>query len=142
MYRCIAQAVLSDEVRSAAAEISSPVARIEWASGVTLQCKLEDVPHDHHAAFLRTGASLEPCTDVYLCWFDGTATQWLEDIEVCLKRKGTSTDTGCTIFRDHPGRCDWAYIDPPRLAVEAQADQLERDVRALFQGGAPWSPNA
>ncbi|MGW3954113.1 hypothetical protein ACWEKM_25045 [Streptomyces sp. NPDC004752] len=33
-------------------------------------------------------------------------------------------DTGCTIFKGHPGRCDWQYIDPAEVAAQAQADQL------------------
>lgn len=132
MYRCVAQAVPNSDALSAAAQIVSPVTETDWATDITVQCKVDDVPHDHHAAFLRSGASLDPCTDVFLCWRDNDDKQWVEDVEVCMQRR-TPLGTGCTIFRGHPGRCDWAYIDPPSLAVEAQADQLLRDL----QGGTP-----
>ncbi|NEA49219.1 hypothetical protein [Streptomyces sp. SID10815] len=119
--------MLSRDMRGLAEEIPTPFDFIEWGWGADgeceLQCKLDDSPHDYHAAFLRTGASAEPGTDVFLCWVDGAAEQWLEDIEVCLKTR-TPRDSSCTIFRGHPGKCDWAYIDPPMVAARAEADQL------------------
>ncbi|MFD6169619.1 hypothetical protein [Streptomyces coeruleorubidus] len=112
-------------VLEAAALIPSPFTDVEWSGTPHLQCLLEDVPHDFHAAFLRTGAGTDPDTDVFVCWRDGSATQWLEDIEVCLLRAGP-LDTGCTVYRLHPGRCDWQYIDPAQVALQAEADQLAK----------------
>jgi hypothetical protein len=126
-FRCEARVKLDDDVRTTAALIPTPFDSIEWAPETAgpyaFQCKLSEVPHTHHAAFLRTGSSQEPCSDVFLCWHDETGPQWLEDVEVCLKRRHPMA-TGCTIFRGHPGLCDWEYIDPPMVAAGAQADQL------------------
>ncbi|MEU8695617.1 hypothetical protein [Streptomyces sp. NPDC048665] len=116
-------AEVDDDDRAAAAKIASPWSCIEWSSFDPLQCLIEDVPHDHHAAFLRTGARAGPDSDVYLCWCDGSSTQWLEDLECCMHRPDP-LGTGCTIFTGHPGRCDWQYIDPEQVAAQAQADQL------------------
>ena len=135
-YRCTATAELDDDVRATAEKFGSPHPDIEWAPKPfdLFQCMVEDVSHDFHAAFLRTGASTDPDSDVYLCWRDGSSVQWLEDVEVCLG-KPTALGTGCTIFRDHPGRCDWQYIDPPQVAAQAMADQLikEWDLSHLFR---------
>nr|BFD83068.1 hypothetical protein StreXyl84_24690 [Streptomyces sp. Xyl84] len=129
-YRCEETIMLDPKLRDLAAQIPSPFGGIEWAieteGQYAFQCKLEDAPHDYHAAFLRTGAFADPCTDVFLCWVDGGDEQWLEDIEVCMKRR-KPLDSGCTIFRKHPGKCDWEYIDPPLLAAKAQADQLMKE---------------
>ncbi|MFF8728120.1 hypothetical protein ACF073_16740 [Streptomyces sp. NPDC015171] len=40
----------------------------------------------------------------------------------------TELGTGCTIFKGHPGRCDWEYIDPEYMAGLAQADQLVKEM--------------
>nr|WP_145488949.1 MULTISPECIES: hypothetical protein [Streptomyces] len=87
---------------------------------------VEDVPHEHHAAFLRSGSQIDPDTEVYLCWRDGASKQWLEDVEYCMK---TANPVGavCTIFKGHPGRCEWQYIDPVRVAARALADQLSKE---------------
>jgi hypothetical protein len=139
MYRCEARTLLADEVERAARLIPSPVDRVEWArTDEVFRCKLEDEAHAYHAAFLRSGTSLDPCMDVFLCWRDPEGQQWLEDAEVCLKKKGDHPmGVGCTIFKDHPGRCDWGYIDPVQVATLAQADQLRQE-----WGYAQWSPRA
>lgn len=125
-YRCTAEAELDDDLRALAAQIPTPHTDIEWTSFDTLQCMVEDVPHEHHAAFLRTGARTDPDTDVYVCWRDGSSKQWLEDIECCMNRPNP-LGTGCTIFKDHPGRCEWQYIDPAQVAAQAMADQLMKE---------------
>ncbi|CAL9312967.1 hypothetical protein SUDANB180_02579 [Streptomyces sp. enrichment culture] len=122
-FRCLARTRLDSEVRSAAEAIGSPRPGIEWSPYDVFQCLVEDVPHDFHAAFLRTGARADPESDVYLCWRDGSPVQWLADIDVCLK-KAEPLGTGCTIYRGHPGRCEWQYIDPPQVAAQALVDQL------------------
>ncbi|MGW2491141.1 hypothetical protein ACWCV9_28505 [Streptomyces sp. NPDC001606] len=122
-YRCTAAIELDGDVRATAEKIGSPRPDIEWATVDLYQCKVEDVPHDFHAAFLRTGARTDPDSDVFLCWRDGPSVQWLEDIEVCLKAPAPLGSV-CTIFRGHPGQCDWAYVDPPQVAAQAMADQL------------------
>jgi hypothetical protein len=123
MYRCTATTEPTVTVLEAAALIPSPLPDIDWATQPPFQCLLEGEPHEFHAAFLRTGSGTDPDTDVFLCWRDASAIQWLEDIEVCLKR-AAPLDTGCTIYRSHPGRCDWQYIDPAQIALQAKADQL------------------
>ncbi|WP_157876548.1 hypothetical protein [Streptomyces graminilatus] len=85
------------------------------------------MPHDFHAAFLRTGSRTEPDSDVFLCWKEGSSAQSLADLECCFNRR-FELGTGCTIFKNHPGRCDWAYIDPEVVAVQAQADQLVEEL--------------
>ncbi|MGA5584406.1 hypothetical protein ACPCIY_25345 [Streptomyces thermodiastaticus] len=42
----------------------------------------------------------------------------------------------CTIFKGHPGRCDWEYIDPQGVATQALADQLAKEWRLsrVFRG--------
>ena len=140
-YRCTAVAALRDEVRALAAKIPSPGPSVEWAAGDLFQCKLEDVPHEHHVAFLRTGSRVFPDSDVFLCWCDASSIQWLEDLDCCLGKPDPMA-SGCTIFKDHPGRCDWAYIDPQVVAVQAMADQLceELGLSHLFRQGKPSDP--
>ncbi|MCN9244217.1 hypothetical protein NGF19_26120 [Streptomyces sp. RY43-2] len=128
MFRCTAEVELDDDVRVRAALIPSPHMDIDWAPFDSFQCVVEGAPHDHHAAFLRSGANTDPCTDVFLCWRDGEVAQWIEDVEVCLKRSNPM-GSGCTIFKGHPGRCDWQYIDPLDVAARAQADQLIKEWR-------------
>ncbi|MFJ3494835.1 hypothetical protein ACIPPJ_14735 [Streptomyces sp. NPDC086091] len=101
----------------------SPHSSVEWTSDTELQCLIEDVPHDFHAAFLRTGSRTAPDSDVYLCWTAESPEQSIADIACCMKRR-SSLDPGCTIFTSHPGRCEWEYVDPVAVAVQAQADQL------------------
>ncbi|MFF0510942.1 hypothetical protein [Streptomyces sp. NPDC004250] len=110
-----------------AAAIRSPFERIEWASDTVQRCLLEDIPHDSHAAFLRTGSHGDPvASDVYLLWRDGDPAQSLADLHCCLAQR-TPMSSACTIFRGHPGRCEWQYVDPEQVAAEAQADQLLRE---------------
>lgn len=125
-YRCTAATDLDDEIQAEAEKIGSPHPHIEWASSSLFQCMVEDVPHDHHAAFLRTGAGTDPDSDIYLCWRDDSPAQWIEDVECCMNRSHP-LGTGCTIFKSHPGRCDWQYIDPQQVAAQAQADQLAKE---------------
>lgn len=126
-FRCVARVLLDDAVRAKAEKIHSPHSSIEWTQYTELQCLVEDVPHDFHAAFLRTGSRTDPDSDVFLCWTDESSAQTLADLECCMNRR-TELDTGCTIFKNHPGRCEWEYIDPELVAVEAQADQLIKEL--------------
>ncbi|GAA4797037.1 hypothetical protein GCM10023220_25120 [Streptomyces ziwulingensis] len=130
MYRCEARTLLDSDVQATAELMPTAFDSIEWVSESVgeylFRCEVEDVPHDHHAAFLRNGASSEPCTDVYLCWRDESGPQWLADGEVCLRAENPMA-SGCTIFRGHPGRCDWEYIDPSMVAAQAEADQSVRE---------------
>lgn len=89
-FRCPARTGLDGKVRTAAETIGSPRPDIEWSPYDVFQCLVEDVPHDFHAAFLRTGARAAPESDVYLCWRDGSPVQWLADIDVCLKKPAPS----------------------------------------------------
>ncbi|MFR9790810.1 hypothetical protein ACL07V_19475 [Streptomyces sp. MB22_4] len=123
MFRCKATTGLDDAVRALAQQIPSPRADIDWAPSPSLRCMLEDVPHDHHMAFLRTGASAAPDSDVFVCWRDGASAQWIEDIECCMNRPNPLA-TGCTLFKGHPGRCEWQYADPEDTAIQAAADRL------------------
>jgi hypothetical protein len=133
MYRCTAVTEPTVHIWETAALISSPCPDIEWAGDSPFQCMVEDVAHDFHAAFLRTGSSTDPDTDVFVCWRDGSTAQWLEDIEVCLLR-AAPLDSGCTIFRHHPGRCDWEYLDPAQIALQAEADQLAAKLGLSLRG--------
>ncbi|MEU7562013.1 hypothetical protein [Streptomyces eurythermus] len=121
-FRCPARTGLDGKARAAAETIGSPRPDIEWSPYDVFQCLLEDVPHHFHAAFLRTGARADPESDVYLCWRDESPVQWLADIDVCLK-KPAPLGTGCTLYRGHPGRCEWQYIDPPYVAAQALVGQ-------------------
>ncbi|MYR46580.1 hypothetical protein [Streptomyces sp. SID5910] len=136
-YRCTATTEASDETRTLAEKISSPRASIEWASDTVLQCLLEDVAHDFHAAFLRSGSRTDPDSDVFLCWTD--ERQGLADLDCCLKSR-TPLSGVCTIFTHHPGRCDWEYIDPPHLAAQAQGDQLLAEMGLLRNRLPEWPP--
>ncbi|GAA4795454.1 hypothetical protein [Streptomyces ziwulingensis] len=140
-FRCTVRVLLDNAVRAEAELIHSPHSSIEWTSYTELQCLVEDVPHDFHAAFLRTGSRIDPDSDVFLCWTDKSPAQGLADLECCMKRR-TELSTGCTIFKNHPGRCEWEYIDPELVAVQAQADQLTNELgltkifRNLWDGDA------
>ncbi|GAA4801653.1 hypothetical protein [Streptomyces ziwulingensis] len=143
MYRCEARTRLDNDVQATAELMPTAFDSIEWVSDYVgenlFHCELEDVPHDHHAAFLRNGTSREPCTDVYLCWRDESGPQWLEDVEVCLKVENPMAP-GCTIFRGHPGKCDWEYIGPSMLAVLVQSDHFVRELRLSHLLAFPVSP--
>lgn len=123
MFRCKATTGLDDGVRALAEQIPSPRADVDWASSPSFRCMLEDVPHERHVAFLRTGASMAPDSDVFVCWRAGAPGQWLEDIECCMN-KPNPLATGCTLFKGHPGRCEWQYTDPEDMAVQTAADRL------------------
>ncbi|WP_318280180.1 hypothetical protein, partial [Streptomyces griseoloalbus] len=131
--RCTATTQVDDETRALAETITSPHDSIEWASYPVLQCLLEDVDHDFHAAFFRTGSRTDPDSDVFVCWRDGTPGHALADLDCCMNRSSPLA-TGCTIFQHHPGRCEWDYIDPPMVAAQAQADQIAAAL-GLFRGG-------
>lgn len=123
-YRCTATTEVHADTRAAAETIGSPRNSIMWTSDTVLQCLTEDVDHDFHAAFLRTGAREN--SDVFLCWTDNAPDQSLADLDCCLARR-TPMDTGCTNFQHHPGLCEWAYVDPPDVAAWARADQLLKE---------------
>lgn len=126
-YRCGAAAEVEDGVRAVAVGMGSPHPEVEWSGFDRLQCLLEDVPHDVHAAFLRSGAQPGPrFSDVFVCWREGASGQWLADVECCMRKEGR-LGAVCTIFRGHPGRCDWEYVDPASVAVQALAGQLARE---------------
>ncbi|WP_328657847.1 hypothetical protein [Streptomyces sp. NBC_00334] len=123
-----------------AAVIRCPFDRIEWASDPVQQCLLEDIPHDIHAAFLRSGSHGDPAaSDVYLLWRDGDTTQSLADLHCCLAQR-TPMSGACTIYKGHPGRCDWQYIDPAQVAAQAQADQLLQEMGLLPPGSREGLP--
>jgi hypothetical protein len=126
-YRCTATTEVRTETRAMAETIATPFAAVDWAPDKVLQCLVEDVPHDFHAAFLRTGAREDPPSDIYLCWKDGDPDQSLADLDCCMARS-RPLDPGCTIFKHHPGRCYEDYIDPPAVAASAYADQLLKDL--------------
>ncbi|MFJ8146063.1 hypothetical protein ACIQ6R_13420 [Streptomyces sp. NPDC096048] len=136
-YRCTATSEVHAEVRAMGETISSPHGKIEWTPYSTLQCLLEDVPHDFHAAFLRTGTRADPASDVYLCWRDGSLDQCLADLDCCMARP-EPRDAGCTIFEHHPGRCQWEYIDPEQVAAQAQADQLVEELGLSHCPHSAW----
>ncbi|MFH9673229.1 hypothetical protein ACH4L5_13310 [Streptomyces sp. NPDC017405] len=108
-------------MRAIAELIRSPFPDPDWSPEAPSRCMVEDVPHDFHAAWLRTGSTVH--SDLFLCWRDGSPDQWIADFVCCMNRR-TELSTGCTIFKYHPGKCEWAYVDPERVAVQAQADQL------------------
>ncbi|MFF6789710.1 hypothetical protein ACFY9C_11575 [Streptomyces filamentosus] len=108
---------------------------ITWAANGGFQCLVEDVEHSFHAAFLRSGSGEN--TDVFLCW--SAEGQWLLDVECCLKTR-TPKGSSCTIYRGHPGRCEWAYVDPRRVAEEAMADQWLRDLYGRHGAPMPEGP--
>ncbi|MER7920668.1 MULTISPECIES: hypothetical protein [unclassified Streptomyces] len=123
MFRCKATTGLDDAVLALAKQLPSPRTDIDWAPSPPLRCLLEDVPHDDHAAFLRTGVRRAPDSDVFVRWRDGASEQWLEDIECCMTRP-TPLAPGCTVFKGHPGRCDWQYVDPEDAAIQEAAARL------------------
>ncbi|GAA2221236.1 hypothetical protein [Streptomyces nogalater] len=89
---------------------------VDWAILDDLQCLLSEERHEFHAAWLRSGSELEK--DVYLCWFDDSAMQWVIDVEVCLKTK-TRMGSSCTIYKGHPGKCEWDCVDTEAAAPAA-----------------------
>lgn len=125
-YRCGATAEAGGRVLAEADLLPCPHPEVEWADHDRLQCLVEDVPHDFHAAFLRSGTRPGPgFSDLYLCWRDGSSEQWLTDAEPCMRR-ASPLGTGCTVHQGHPGRCDWQYIDPASVAALALACELAR----------------
>ncbi|MEV7793437.1 hypothetical protein AB0O68_15800 [Streptomyces sp. NPDC087512] len=138
VFRCTATTKVAADIQALAETISSPHESVEWAGHQVLQCLLEAVDHDFHAAFLRTGARVT--SDVFLCWStDGRQT--LADLDCCMNKR-TKLGTGCTIFQHHPGRCDWDYIDPVMEAAQAEADQLaeELGLSRAFRGARKAPP--
>ncbi|GHI91763.1 hypothetical protein [Streptomyces olivaceus] len=124
-YRCTAVTEAQAGIQVLAESIGSPLDAIEWASDEVLQCLIEDIPHDHHAAFLRTGARQD--SDVFLRWTDGSSEQDLADLTCCLAYPDPM-GSACTIYAGHPGKCEWAYIDPPYVAATARADQILKEL--------------
>lgn len=130
MFRCTAEVGISAEMLDLARTMpcASPPP-IEWSISLSerhpLQCLVGDGPHDHHAAFLRTGAQAHAGSDVFPCWQDED-DPWLADLAVCLKVR-RPIDSGCLIYAHHPGPCSWEYVDPREVALLAAADQIVED---------------
>lgn len=123
-YRCTATVEPGSEVMDRAACLDSPTPDIDWAEEGALQCMLEDGPHDRHVTFLRSGGHRN--SDVFLCWRDEAPAQWLADLECCLLT-ATRLGSGCTLYKGHPGACEWAIVDLAREArLRAQAYEMAR----------------
>ncbi|MGA5217327.1 hypothetical protein ACPCAE_14790 [Streptomyces cinereoruber] len=127
-YRCTATVELHADVRERAEAIPLHDRDENWYEPGAFQCVVEEGDHTYHAAYLRPGATRD--TDVFLCW-EPDGGQWLMDVECCLKTP-TRLGSSCTIYRGHPGKCDWGYVDPPAVAAEAWTDQY---LRAVGLGG-------
>ncbi|MFE2040740.1 hypothetical protein ACFXAZ_07355 [Streptomyces sp. NPDC059477] len=130
-----AVAAIDPDVLAKAAQLECAFTDPDWAEADAVQCQLGDIPHVFHAAFLRDGAQREPCSDVFLRWHQDMPGQWAQDLAVCLSKRTPLGDV-CTIFRDHPGPCEWQQTDPLDPALSAYADQLIQDWR---QGGSSGS---
>ncbi|MEU9975077.1 hypothetical protein [Streptomyces sp. NPDC051014] len=130
---------VDDVLVALAKEIPSAFPEIEWTSYDVLQCLVEDVPHDFHAAFLRSGSRADPASDVYLCWSDGPGWRGIAELDCCLKLPDPM-GSACTIFKEHPGRCAWDYVDPAYVAALAVADQLSREWCVKLLRGADDLP--
>ncbi|MFI8253369.1 hypothetical protein ACWEPA_03030 [Streptomyces filamentosus] len=134
-YRCTERTEPGQPVLLLALAVRNHHPNTEWARDGSFQCLVEDVEHSFHAAWLRTGSGEN--SDVFLCW--GAEGQWLMDAECCLKTR-TPTGAECTIYRGHPGRCKWAYVDPPQVAADAMADQFMRDLYGRRGAPMPEGP--
>ncbi|MFE2041080.1 hypothetical protein ACFXAZ_09135 [Streptomyces sp. NPDC059477] len=121
--RCDATTVADTDALAQAIKIESRVDDPDWAEVDAVQCQVsDDAPHVFHVAFLRDGAQREPSTDVFLHWHQDMPGQWAEDLPVCESEDPTGDI--CTIYRDHPGACEWAQFNPFDIALRAQVDQL------------------
>ncbi|MFJ3534346.1 hypothetical protein ACIPQA_02645 [Streptomyces sp. NPDC090109] len=129
-YRCTESTAPERRILVLAHAVPNFRGDTEWAPDDGFQCLVEDVEHTFHAAWLRTGSGEN--TDVFLCW--SPEGQWLMDVECCLKTR-TPAGSSCTIYAGHPGRCEWAYVDPRQVAEQAMADQYLRDLYGRH--GAP-----
>lgn len=138
-----AVAAIDPDVLAKAAQLECAFTDPDRPDADAVQCQLGDIPHVFHAAFLRDGAQREPCSDVFLRWHQDMPGQWAQDLAVCLSKRTPLGDV-CTIFRDHPGPCEWQQTDPLDTALSAYADQLiqtgGRAVRAAASqsGSCAW----
>ncbi|MGW1593829.1 hypothetical protein [Streptomyces sp. NPDC002343] len=121
-FRCTSTCALRDHTFQWARRLPcADHGEVDWAFLDDLQCLLGEDEHEFHATWLRSGSELE--RDVYLCWFDDPAMQWVVDAEVCLK-SDTPMGTSCTIYKGHPGKCEWDHVDPEAPAQPAASDRL------------------
>lgn len=84
------------------------------------QCQLDDVEHETHAAFLRD--TPEEGKDVWFGWSSEDCTQFVFLLGTCGRQPKDEMDS-CSLFERHPGLCNWEYVDPQRLAIDAEVDQ-------------------
>jgi hypothetical protein len=126
-FRCTSTCEIKDHTFRLAQRLPcADHGEVDWAFLDDLRCVLGEEEHEFHATWLRSGSELEK--DVYLCWRDDPGTQWIVDAEVCLKTK-TPLGSSCTIYKGHPGKCEWDHVDleaPARSAGEFPDDGLVR----------------
>ncbi|MEU3954498.1 hypothetical protein AB0F45_19630 [Streptomyces achromogenes] len=108
-FRCTSTCEISDHTFRWAQRLPcADHGEVDWAFLDDLRCVLGGGEHEFHATWLRSGSELE--RDVYLCWLDNPGMQWVVDAEVCLKTR-TRLGSACTIYKGHPGKCEWDCAD-------------------------------
>ncbi|MFF5433397.1 hypothetical protein ACFY5K_25580 [Streptomyces griseofuscus] len=100
--------------------IVKPIESLVPEAGQSFMCELDDSPHDFHIAFLGDSI-LDPQKEVFLYWSAVDDEQRVVTEKPCLKKDGGKQV--CALISEHPGVCDWGYIDPVMVAYQAVRDQ-------------------
>jgi hypothetical protein len=117
--RCTSHQVIDAESVHLSLEIAPyDVDDVEYEPDSPFGCALSEEAHDVHGAFLRyVPGSLN---EVWFFWDSGRERGCVVVLSPCNK---PNPDQACTLYRGHPGKCDWDFIDPVRVAMMARLDQ-------------------
>lgn len=92
----------------------------DYAPDDVFQCELDDSEHEFHCAYLRDIPGDE--REVFYAWTPEGNTRYVLVLRACRKKYKDEGES-CGIFRNHSGVCDWEYVDPSRIALNAEMDQ-------------------
>ena len=111
--------------------VNGDLGEVDCEPDDVFQCQLEGTDHRIHACYVANMPGPNDDREVWLWWEAedadypqvGGISQYITLHEMCWTMKYPST-TPCYLFKNHPGKCDWDFIDPERLAATAQLDQI------------------
>lgn len=136
MFRCPSLGYLPASLVPLALEIApcDPEDK-DLAPGEEFQCELGMHHRDNHYGLIRG----VPKSDREV-WFGWSQIDELYFVAIYRPCDIPSEDWQrvCSLFRRHPGECDWSLIDPRALALAAEVDQALsylRDTGSL----PPWA---
>ncbi|MFE2075170.1 hypothetical protein [Streptomyces misionensis] len=118
--KCQSHRLLRPSTAEIAKTIVKPVDGFVPEAGQPFLCELDDSPHDFHIAFLGDSI-LDPQKEVFFYWSAVDDEQRVVTEKPCLKKD--EGEEACALISEHPGVCDWGYIDPGVVAYQALLDQ-------------------